>query len=43
MNSVSSQRGEKLSTLKTTVVQYGILIMMLVLSAQLVAAAGPGR
>ena len=35
MDSVSSQRGEKLSTLKTTVVQYGILIMMLVLSAQL--------
>ena len=35
MNSLSGQRGEKLSPLKTAVVQYGILIMMLVLSSQL--------
>ena len=35
MNSLSGQRGEKLSPLKTAVVQYGILIMLLVLSSQL--------
>ncbi len=35
MNSFSGQRGEKLSPLKTAVVQYGILIIMLVLSSQL--------
>ncbi len=35
MNSFSGQRGEKLSPLKTAVIQYGILLMMLVLSSQL--------
>ncbi len=35
MVSLSGNRGEKLSTLKLTVVQYGILLMMLVLASQL--------
>src|SRR5271154_2536802 len=35
MHSINSSRGEKLSTLKLTVVQYGILFMMLALAAGL--------
>ena len=35
MNSIRSNRDEKLSTVKLTAVQYGILLMMLVLSAGL--------
>jgi penicillin-binding protein 2 len=35
MDSFSGQRGEKLSPLKTAVVQYGILLMMLVFASQL--------
>jgi penicillin-binding protein 2 len=35
MDSIHSRRGEKLSTLKLTVVQYGILLVMLALTAQL--------
>ena len=35
MNSIRSNRDEKLSTVKLTVVQYGILLMMLALSAGL--------
>jgi penicillin-binding protein 2 len=35
MVSINSSRGEKLSTFKLTVVQYGILFMMLALAAQL--------
>ncbi len=36
-------RGEKLSSVKLTTVQYGILALMLALTAGLVAAADPGR
>ena len=32
---IGSNRGEKISTFKTTAVQYGILFMMLALAAQL--------
>ncbi len=39
----TANRGEKLSTVKSAVVQYGILVMMLALAAGLVAAAGAGR
>jgi len=35
MNSIGGNRGEKLATLKLTVVQYGILLMMLALTAGL--------
>ena len=35
MVSITNNRGEKLSTLKLTVVQYGILLVMLALAAQL--------
>ncbi len=35
MVSITNKRGEKLSALKLTVVQYGILLVMLVLTAQL--------
>jgi hypothetical protein len=43
MVSDNSSRGEKLSIIKLTVVQYGILFVMLATDGPTMAAAGAGR